>query len=140
MIRDSAGEAPDVSSVPDPSGEPESGRQWHLALNLKYFLQVGLADIDDLSAIASGALIARLPNVMLIARTCNYCASEHPTTVHLGALRVAGGTEFNVRKRTLPVALLFKTRARDADKLKIDLFASPSQVLMHAVPRECSFW
>jgi hypothetical protein len=28
----------------------------------------------------------------------------------------------------LPVALLFKTRARDADKLKIDLFANPSEV------------
>jgi hypothetical protein len=44
-----------MSSVPDPSGEPESGRQWHLALNLNFCVQVGLADIDDLSAIASGA-------------------------------------------------------------------------------------
>ena len=52
-------------------------------------VKVGLADIDDLSAIAS---------------------------------------EFNVRKRMLPVALLFKTRARDGDKLKADLFASPPEV------------
>jgi len=36
--------------------------------------------------------------------------------------------EFNVRKRMLPVALLFKTRARDGDKLKSDLFANPSEV------------
>ena len=50
-------------------------------------VNVGVADIDDLGAIAS---------------------------------------EFNVRKRMLPVALLFKTRARDGDKLKVDLFASPS--------------
>jgi hypothetical protein len=49
-------------------------------------VNVGVADIDDLTAIAS---------------------------------------EFNVRKRMLPVALLFKTRARDGDRLKADLFASP---------------
>ena len=54
-------------------------------------VKVGLADIDDLGAIAS---------------------------------------EFNVRKRMLPVALLFKTRARDGEKLKAELFASPSEVRM----------
>ena len=30
----------------------------------------------------------------------------------------------------LPVALLFKTRARDGEKLKAELFASPSEVRM----------
>ena len=43
--------------------------------------------------------------------------------------RMSRETEFNVRKRMLPVALLFKTRARDADKLKSNLFGSPSEVL-----------
>lgn len=57
-------------------------------------VKVGVADIDDLSAIAS---------------------------------------EFNVRKRMLPVALLFKTRARDGDKLKADLFASPIEVSVFSV-------
>lgn len=33
-----------------------------------------------------------------------------------------------MRKRFLPVALLFKTRARDGEKLKAELFADPVAV------------
>jgi hypothetical protein len=45
--------------------------------------------------------------------------------------------EFNVRKRMLPVPMLFKTRARDGDKLKADLFASPSEVRLPSVLLVC---
>lgn len=72
-----------------PSPTPHRGALHSAHHSPDHSMQMGMADIEDLSAISS---------------------------------------EFNVRKRMLPLALLYSVRARSAEAVPSDLFEEPSKL------------